>query len=102
MTFRNRKLLDIAHSAPCFAAFPHVCNQYIGCHPAHADWQEWGRGIGHKAPDWAVAFLCGNAHREIDPKLAPSMDREQRQAEWLHAFISTQDYLWKEEKVRVA
>ena len=59
MTFRNRKLLDIAHTAPCFARFPHQCTQHLGCDPAHSDMQLFGRGHGHRAPDWAIAFHEG-------------------------------------------
>ena len=99
--YRNRKLLDLSHWMPCQATFAHTCNQGDGCHPAHANWLVWGKGVGHKSPDWAFAAVCGNAHRELDGKINPTMDREQRQAEWLRAFIATQDMLWKKGLLKV-
>lgn len=100
--YHNRKLLDLAHSMRCQATFSHVCNDADGCHPAHANWLTWGKGVGRKAPDWAFAAVCGNAHRELDGKINPTMDKEQRQAEWLRAFIATQDVLWDKGLVKVA
>lgn len=102
MTFRNRKLLNLAHDIPCQAKFPHECNDHLGSHPMHSNWQIWGRGAGHKAPDWAFAAGCGNAHKIIDPGLNPQMDREQRETEWLKAYVGTQNWLWENEKVKIA
>lgn len=100
--YENRKLLDLAHGMPCFATFPHACNEAQGCHPAHANWSQFGKGVGTKAHDWAFASMCGNAHRMIDGEINATMDRDTRFSEWLNAFISTQDWLWREKKVRVA
>lgn len=97
-----KALRDLAHTAPCFATFVHPCNAHDGCHPAHNNWQQWGKGVGKKTSDWAVAFMCGNAHREIDGKINSTMSRDQRQYEWLNAFISTQDYLWQNKLLKVA
>ena len=102
MTVRNRKLLDIAHSAPCQAQFPHNCTGWQGCEPAHSDSQTFGRGCGHKSNDWAVAFICHNAHEMLGTRINPVFDREQKQAEWLRAYVATQNYLWTNGKVKVA
>jgi len=102
MTYRNRQLLDLAHEAPCFAKFPHDCNAHMGCVPAHSNWLLFGRGSSHKTPDWAFAAVCSNAHRDIDPSLAPRFDREQRQTEWTIAYIGTQNWLWENEKLEIA
>jgi hypothetical protein len=99
---RARRLLDLAHEMPCMAAFPHACNESLGCHPAHSNWQAWGKGVHLKATDWAFAAVCGAAHRELDGKLNPTMSREARQAEWLNAFIATHDWLWREKRIRVS
>lgn len=101
MTYRNRRLLDLAHEMSCHAAFPHDCNQWDGCVPAHSNWQIWGRGSGHKTPDWAFAAVCPNAHAILDPKVSPVFDREQRQTEWLKAFVGTQNEIWESGKVVV-
>jgi hypothetical protein len=94
-------LLDLAHEMSCQAQFPHDCNDALGCVPAHSDMLIFGRGCGHKSPDWAFAAVCSNAHTEIDPKLAPKFDREQRQTEWLRAYVATQNFIWEHEKVCV-
>ena len=102
MTYRNRKLLNLAHDIPCQAQFPHECNDSYGSEPAHADWQIFGRGVGHKCSDWAFAAMCHNAHKMIDPKINPTFDREQRKTEWLLAYVKTQEWLWTNELLRVA
>lgn len=99
---RSRKLLDIAHKAPCFATFPHECTQHNGCEPAHSDAQIFGRGVGHKTPDWAVAFMCHNAHVIISAKVGGGAEREQKFMDWLRAYVATQNYLWNGGKVKLA
>jgi hypothetical protein len=89
---KARRLLDLAHTMPCFATFPHECNERYGCHPAHANWQRWGKGVGVKVSDWAFAAVCGNAHRELDGTVRDPMPKEHREHYWFTAFVSTQDY----------
>lgn len=100
--YENRRLLNLAHTAPCFATFPHTCKQHLGCVPAHANWLLFGKGHGLKVSDWAFASMCGPAHDIIDRRIPSDMDEDMLMHEWLRAFISTQDYLWKNDKVRVA
>ena len=57
----------------------------------------FGRGIGYKSSDWAVAFLCHQAHLDLD-----KFDRYTKQAEWLAAFVRTQDYIWTNKLVKVS
>lgn len=102
MTYRNRALLNILHEAPCFAKFPHQCTQWRGCEPAHADSQLYGRGHGHKSPDWAVASMCHEAHRMISAVINPPFDREQKQREWEIAHVATLNWLFDNGRVRVA
>lgn len=99
MTYRNRRLLDLAHEIPCQARFPHACTAQSV--PAHSNSQEFGRGIGHKSADWAFAACCPVAHDYIDGRRG-GWDKETKRAEWLRAFIGTQDHLWQTGKVRVA
>ena len=95
MNYRNRKLLDLAHTAPCFAKFDHQCMEHLGCDPAHSDSHIFGKGKGLKAHDWAFASLCNPAHMMLG-----QMEREERFYEWLHAFVATQKYLWEEGLVK--
>lgn len=96
MTYRSRKLLDVSHTAPCRADFPHDCLGWQASEPAHCDSQLFGRGAGHKSPDWAVAHLCHNAHMALD-----GMEREEGFYAWLRAFVATMDYLFENGKVVV-
>jgi hypothetical protein len=99
--YENRRLLDLAHTAPCFACFPHQCTQHLGCVPAHANWLAFGKGVGLKAHDWAFAAMCGPAHDIIDRRVPSDMDEAMLQQEWMRAFISTQDHLWANRLLRV-
>lgn len=102
MSYRNRKLLNLAHDMPCMAKFPHDCNDSNGCEPSHGDWQSMGRGVGHKSHDFMFAAMCPTAHKMIDPKINPEFDREQRKTEWMLAYIKTQEWLWVNTLIRVA
>lgn len=98
MTYRNRKLLDLAHDMPCQARFAHVCNG--PSIPAHSNQQMYGRGHAHKSDDCFFAAVCPAAHDAIDGR-AGGLEREIKQAEWLFAFIATQRYLWENKKIGV-
>lgn len=89
MSYRNRKLLDLAHIMPCMAQWPHDCKQHEGVEPAHSDSSMFGRGVGHKSSDWAYAALCHTAHLMLG-----DMGREEKFQEWLRAYIQTTNYLW--------
>lgn len=97
MTYRNRRLLDLAHESPCFADFPHACMGSAGCDPAHSDSQVWGRGMSHKSHDFAIASMCNPAHKQLD-----TMDREEKQASWLRAHVKTMAHFWQQGWLRVA
>ena len=97
MTFRSRKLLDLAHTAPCFADYVHQCGEYLGCEPSHSDSSIFGRGHGHKSNDFAFASLCHEAHMMLD-----RMERDEKFYSWLRAYVKTQDYLWTNGLVKVA
>jgi hypothetical protein len=66
VTYRNRRLLNLAHECPCTAQFSHYCTQYQGVEPAHSDQQIFGRGHGHKSHDFAFAAMCHTAHLMLD------------------------------------
>ena len=96
--YRNRKLLDAIHEAPCFASFPHSCGgQTVPC---HSNQQIFGRGVAYKSPDWAVAGCCREAHDFLDGRRG-GWDKETKHAEWLRAFVKTQNWLWEMGRVNV-
>mgnify|MGYP001560492745 CR=1 FL=1 len=61
-TYRNRKLLDLAHVAPCMLEL-----QQPGCGsspsvPCHSDLLAHGRGVGHKSHDAYAVPGCPACH----------------------------------------
>ena len=99
MNYRNRRLLDLAHEMPCCASFPHNCfGQVVPC---HSNQQAFGRGSSFKSHDWAIAACCCEAHDYIDGRKG-GWDKETKHAEWLRAYVKTQEWLWNEGKVMVA
>jgi hypothetical protein len=98
-----KALRDLIHGLPCFAAFAHECNESLGCHPAHNNWLEFGKGVGVKTSDHLVASVCGNAHKMLDGHVGlDTLPKEFRLHEWINAFIGTWDYIWSHRLVRVA
>jgi hypothetical protein len=69
MTYRNRRLLDLAHRVTeCQVQLPGVCEGHSshGCEPAHSNQQRHGKGMGHKAADYMHAAACHSCHSELD------------------------------------
>ena len=60
--YRNRKILRAANGRPC--AYCGINNGTTVA--AHSNRMEDGKGVGLKAHDCFVAFLCANCHREYD------------------------------------
>ena len=66
----------------------------------HSNELMWGRGYSHKAPDWAVASGCPEAHDFIDGRKG-GWDKETKHSEWLRAYVKTQDWIWQNGRVEV-
>lgn len=64
ITYRNRKLLDLAHEVKeCQFRLPN-CRGYSlhGCEPIHSDHSEHGKGFGLKAADDQHVAGCHSCH----------------------------------------
>lgn len=59
--YRNRKLLDLARDMNCVN-----CGSFGTTVPAHSNLSEHGKGMGLKAHDSMVAWLCMGCHSEYD------------------------------------
>lgn len=59
--YRNKKLLQSANGEKCVA-----CGSTLGVVAAHCNEQQAGKGMGMKAHDLMIAYLCGNCHRVYD------------------------------------
>lgn len=62
MTYRNRKILDLAEDRPCM----NCGAQDKTVVAAHSNMQEHGRGHAHQAHDCYVAWLCWRCHSWLD------------------------------------
>lgn len=85
MNYRNKKILKAADGASC-----QMCGKCDGTIvAAHSNSQRHGKGIGLKAHDLFVAFLCGVCHDWYDGRTSPVAGRADRQTEWQRAHDKT-------------
>ena len=82
MSFRSPKLLKAARDQACV-----LCGRTGTTVAAHCNMTEHGKGIGIKAPDCLVAFLCMDCHREIDSGYR--FTRDEKREMWYRAFART-------------
>lgn len=98
--FRSRKLLDHARDRQCQLQIRGVCN---GNHhtvvAAHSNQQLHGRGVGHKAHDWACTWACYACHAWLDT--GPATRDEKREAFYI-GLSRTLSILFDERLVVVA
>jgi 5-methylcytosine-specific restriction endonuclease McrA len=85
MNYRNRKILDEARHHEC---------QYCGRDDgtivaAHSNKLEHGKGMGIKAHDVFIAFLCCECHDIVDGRKYPHMDQIAREQLWTTAHCKT-------------
>ena len=99
MTHRDRRLLDVAHEAPCFLQLG-----VVGCGanpsvPCHSDMLRHGRGAGHKSADCLAVPGCPACHAAFT---RANLGRDGYEAAWQRANEAYQVWLWENGKVRVA
>ena len=103
MTYRNRKLLDLAHDAPCFLMISGKCTSagFVSgeCVPCHSDQQIDGRGTGHKSHDCLAIPGCVNCHEKFTMAVLGRTVYEHVHNNSLKRYLV---WLWENEKVRVA
>lgn len=97
MTFRSRKLLDVAHEAPCMLQLGVPCGHDASV-PCHSDMLRHGRGVGHKSHDCLAVPGCPACHNLFTRKhLGELYD-----STWQRANERYQIWLWENAKVKVA
>ena len=97
MTYRNRKLLDLAHEAPCFVNIAKPCGNDPSV-PAHSDMLKHGRGVGHKSGDQFAVSCCPNCHAKFTREF---LGRDQYAEIWLQAHERFLTWMFENEKVKV-
>jgi len=83
VTFRCSKLKKAANGLPCV-----LCRSTGTTVAAHSNSLEHGRGMGHKAPDYYIAYLCQVCHDRVDGR-AGGLSKEEKRQLWTTAFIRT-------------
>ena len=88
---RIPKLLALARGTTCMLT-TRVKHQHQHDHEtvvaAHSDQGKHEKGLGIKAHDCFVAFICHNCHAML-----PAMKRDDREELFGHAMLSTRNYL---------
>ena len=98
MSYRNRKLLDLSHEAPCFLQLDTVG---CGTNPSvavHSDMLRHGRGAGHKGHDCLAVPGCPACHAVFTRARYGKAGYEEI---WRNAFERYQVWLWTQGKVKV-
>lgn len=63
---------------------------------AHGPKSLVGGGIGVKADDYFIAFLCHHCHSVVDGRDSiTTIRRSERDERWLRAHFQTMAYLWR-------
>jgi len=83
--YRNPKLLKMAKDSPCA-----LCGSYGTTVSAHSNLLEHGKGMGRKADDAYIAFLCHKCHSNIDQGKESYEDKKDK---WYLAMSKTYHYL---------
>lgn len=95
MTYRNRKLLDLARDQACV-----MCHTQDGTIvAAHSNLIEHGKGMGTKAHDGMMAWLCYRCHSELDQGTERSKD--ERREYTLTAICRTYKAMWDQQLIEV-
>ena len=81
--FRSSKLLKSVREIDC-----QLCGKYGHSVPAHANWQQYGKGYGLKAHDCFIAAVCTDCHAKIDGVTGKLTDLEKHEL-WQKAWIRT-------------
>lgn len=94
---RTQKLLDSARNYPCAN-----CNAQDGTIvAAHCNELALGHGMGHKAKDYLVAYLCHTCHDHVDGR-AGGLPLQEKRAIWNRAYVVTVSWWFRDRLVDVA
>ena len=101
MIFRSPKLLKLARDCKCMN--PDCPNHVFGGDgttvAAHSNQLVHGKGMGIKAHDCFIAFLCQKCHFDIDQ--GSSMGRQEKEDLWQRAHDETMLYLFNNGHLKV-
>lgn len=85
--YRNPRLLERAKDAPyCMYCRESNHGQIVAC---HSNSQKFGKGMGQKASDVPIAFLCGHCHSLVDGRIGPHLTQQERDLIFYEAACQT-------------
>ena len=87
---RSPKLLKAIKSMNCMS-----CGKWGNTVPAHANWHQYGKGLGIKAHDIFVAATCIDCHDVIDGRRG-ELSKEEQHDMWHAAWLRTLTFLFQE------
>ncbi|MCY0389616.1 DUF1364 family protein [Robbsia sp. Bb-Pol-6] len=80
----DKAMLAACRGQPCYLRVPGVCrNEIATVVPCHANWAEYGKGMGQKAADRFTVPGCWRCHSWLDQGPAPG---ELKRATWEAAY----------------
>ncbi len=95
MTYRNRKLLDLARDQACV-----MCHTQVGTVvAAHSNLIEHGKGMGSKAHDGMAAWLCHRCHSQLDQ--GGALSKQERAEYTMRAICRTYMSMWDQQLIEV-
>ena len=83
MTYRSPKLLKAAAGRACT-----LCGSVGTTVAAHSNSLAHGHGLGFKAPDFYIAYLCQWCHDQVDGRRG-GLSKEEKRDMWLRGFVRT-------------
>lgn len=73
----DKTMRDACRGEPCYLAIPGICRGAIdSVVPCHANWAEYGKGMGIKAADRFTVPGCLACHHWLDQGSAPRADKK--------------------------
>lgn len=79
------KYLAACRGEPCFLQIPGVCRgERDTVVPCHANWSDYGKGMGIKAPDIYTVPGCARCHACLDQGV--TLTKAEKKATWEWAY----------------
>lgn len=97
MNYRNKKLLQLARECP-FCMHCRKVNQGDVV-AAHSNQLRDGKGMGIKAHDYRIAYLCNTCHMEIDQ--GHRFEKAEKERIWEQCHRKTIGWLFENDHLEV-
>ncbi|MFY2855005.1 nuclease domain-containing protein [Achromobacter xylosoxidans] len=79
------KYLAACRGEPCYLQIPGVCRGELeSVVPCHANWSDYGKGMGIKAPDIYTVPGCARCHACLDQGM--TLTKAEKKATWEWAY----------------